>query len=86
MTLTNPLPDRLAPPPNGLVIEDVYQSTTSSAYNYKPQDAVLGQPTFRKAPSNAKVHYTLDTLEKVWVASACLVKLLRVLVLSLEKK
>ncbi|KAL5503079.1 hypothetical protein EMCRGX_G009977 [Ephydatia muelleri] len=65
MTLTNPLPERLAPPPNGLVVEDIYQSTTSVAHDYKPQCTAVGQPTFRKAPANCRVQYTLDTLEKL---------------------
>ncbi len=61
-TRTNLLPARLAPSSNAPTVEDVYQTTTGAAHDYKPTDPTLQQP---KAPGSWKVHYTLDTIRRV---------------------
>jgi len=61
-----PLPPSLAPSSsNALTVEDVYQTTTGTAHNYKPSETLLQQPSYKKAPGSWKVNYTRDTIEKV---------------------
>ena len=65
-TCPMPLPPSLAPSSsNALTVEDVYQTTTGTAHNYKPSETLLQQPSYKKAPGSWKVNYTCDTIEKV---------------------
>ena len=65
-----PLPSRLSPSLHAPTVEDVYRSTTASNYTHKQADHALHTTQSRKAPGHWRLHYTLDTLNKVWVECA----------------
>ena len=65
-TRPQPLPPKLAISSlNAPTVDDVYQTTTSTAHDYKPSETILQQPVHKKAPGSWKVNYTLDAIDKV---------------------
>jgi len=50
---------------NDPTVDDVYQTTTSTAHDYKPSETILQQPVHKKAPGSWRVNYTLDAIDKL---------------------